>query len=124
LDNSTEKEVMAAIEGLSHQLTVILIAHRLSEYAGKMRSHFSVGSGTGLSRRRSVIRQLTRRLGELSERRVGQIRQLSVPQLEALAEYLLDFRQISDLEAWLKDSQKSNDLKPQVDMQNGNQLDV
>ncbi|WP_244154828.1 hypothetical protein [Cylindrospermopsis raciborskii] len=53
LDNSTEKEVMAAIEGLSHQLTVILIAHRLSEYAGKMRSHFSVGSGTGLSRRRS-----------------------------------------------------------------------
>ncbi|WP_258007390.1 DUF4351 domain-containing protein [Cylindrospermopsis raciborskii] len=28
-----------------------------------------------------VIRQLTRRLGELSERRVGQIRQLSVPQL-------------------------------------------
>nr|WP_244154793.1 hypothetical protein [Cylindrospermopsis raciborskii] len=28
-----------------------------------MRSHFSVGSGTGLSRRRSVIRQLTRRLG-------------------------------------------------------------
>ncbi|PNJ93116.1 hypothetical protein CEP14_14085 [Cylindrospermopsis raciborskii C04] len=71
-----------------------------------------------------VIRQLTRRLGELSERRVGQIRQLSVPQLEAVAEYLLDFRQISDLEAWLKDSQKSNDLKPQVDMQNGNQLDV
>ncbi|WP_141668835.1 DUF4351 domain-containing protein [Cylindrospermopsis raciborskii] len=49
---------------------------------------------------------------------------MSVPQLEALAEYLLDFRQISDLEAWLKDSQKSNDLKPQVDMQNGNQLDV
>ncbi|WP_244154831.1 hypothetical protein [Cylindrospermopsis raciborskii] len=42
---------------------MILIAHRLSEYAGKMRSHFSVGSGTGLSRRRSVIRQLTRRLG-------------------------------------------------------------
>ncbi|WP_239641457.1 DUF4351 domain-containing protein [Cylindrospermopsis raciborskii] len=89
-----------------------------------MRSHFSGGSGTGLSRRRSVIRQLTRRLGELSERRVGQIRQLSVPQLEALAESLLDFRDISDLEAWLKDSQKSNDLKPQVDIQNGNQLDV
>ncbi|EFA69585.1 hypothetical protein CEP10_08770 [Cylindrospermopsis raciborskii S07] len=67
-----------------------------------------------------MIRQLTRRLGELSERRVGQIRQLSVPQLEAL----LDFRDISDLEAWLKDAEKSNDLKPQVDIQNGNQLDV
>ncbi|MGF1522998.1 MAG: ABC transporter ATP-binding protein [Leptolyngbyaceae cyanobacterium] len=30
LDNSTEKEVMTAINGLSHQLTIILIAHRLS----------------------------------------------------------------------------------------------
>ena len=30
LDNDTEREVMAAIEGLSHQLTVILIAHRLT----------------------------------------------------------------------------------------------
>jgi ATP-binding cassette subfamily B protein len=30
LDNATEKEVMSAIEGLSHQFTIILIAHRLS----------------------------------------------------------------------------------------------
>ena len=30
LDNATEKEVMSAIDGLSHQFTVILIAHRLS----------------------------------------------------------------------------------------------
>jgi ATP-binding cassette, subfamily B, bacterial PglK len=30
LDNETEREVMAAIEGLSHQFTIILIAHRLS----------------------------------------------------------------------------------------------
>jgi ATP-binding cassette subfamily B protein len=30
LDNATEQEVMAAIDGLSHQLTVVLIAHRLS----------------------------------------------------------------------------------------------
>ena len=30
LDNRTEQEVMASIEGLSHQLTIILIAHRLS----------------------------------------------------------------------------------------------
>lgn len=30
LDNATEKEVMAAIEGLSDELTIILIAHRLS----------------------------------------------------------------------------------------------
>ena len=30
LDSSTEKEVMAAINGLSHHLTIVLIAHRLS----------------------------------------------------------------------------------------------
>lgn len=30
LDNNTEKEVMDAIEGLSHHLTIVLIAHRLS----------------------------------------------------------------------------------------------
>ncbi|BAQ64493.1 ABC transporter ATP-binding protein [Geminocystis sp. NIES-3709] len=30
LDNATEREVMAAIESLSHQFTIILIAHRLS----------------------------------------------------------------------------------------------
>ncbi|MEL6554039.1 MAG: ABC transporter ATP-binding protein [Cyanobacteria bacterium J06621_11] len=30
LDNQTEKEVMAAVEQLSHHLTIILIAHRLS----------------------------------------------------------------------------------------------
>jgi ATP-binding cassette subfamily B protein len=30
LDNATEREVMAAIEGLSGEFTIILIAHRLS----------------------------------------------------------------------------------------------
>ena len=30
LDNATERDVMAEIEGLSHQVTVILIAHRLT----------------------------------------------------------------------------------------------
>ena len=30
LDNHTEAEVMAAIEGLNHQITVVMIAHRLS----------------------------------------------------------------------------------------------
>ncbi|WP_244154797.1 DUF4351 domain-containing protein [Cylindrospermopsis raciborskii] len=124
LDNSTEKEVMAAIEGLSHQLTVILIAHRLSTLE-KCDRIFQLDQGQVCQEGdRMVIRQLTRRLGELSEQRLGQIRQLSVPQLEALAESLLDFRDISDLEAWLKDAEKSNDLKPQVDIQNGNQLDV
>ncbi len=42
---------------------------------------------------------------------MGQIRQLSVPQLEALAESLLDFRQISDLEE-LKKYIERREVKP------------
>ncbi|OBU74741.1 hypothetical protein [Cylindrospermopsis raciborskii] len=45
LDNSTEKEVMAAIEGLSHQLTVILIAHRLRSTLEKCDRIFQLDQG-------------------------------------------------------------------------------
>jgi heme oxygenase len=50
-----------------------------------------------------VIRQLKRRLGELSEAQVARIQQLSVPQLEDLGEALLDFTEIGDLERFLLD---------------------
>lgn len=52
--------------------------------------------------RNLVLRQLTRRFGELSENQVGQIRQLSVEQLEVLAEALLDFSEIADLDDFLE----------------------
>jgi heme oxygenase len=48
-----------------------------------------------------VLRQLRRRLGELSEAQLAQIRQLSIPQLENLGEALLDFTDITDLENFL-----------------------
>ncbi|UJL33109.1 DUF4351 domain-containing protein [Cylindrospermopsis raciborskii Cr2010] len=38
---------------------------------------------------------------------VERINRLSLEQLEAMGESLLDFRKISDLEAWLKDAEKS-----------------
>ncbi|MEX0271450.1 DUF4351 domain-containing protein [Leptolyngbyaceae cyanobacterium UHCC 1019] len=48
-----------------------------------------------------ILRLLTRRVGGLSEPMRSQIEQLSVPQLEALGEALLDFSSMADLENWL-----------------------
>ena len=48
-----------------------------------------------------TLRQLRRRCGGLSATQETRIRALPLPQLEALAEALLDFRGVLDLEAWL-----------------------
>ena len=49
-----------------------------------------------------VLRQLTRRFGELEPSVVEEIRGLSLPEVEALAEALLEFSQMADLENWLQ----------------------
>ncbi len=49
-----------------------------------------------------VLRLLHRRFGELSPTLEQQIRRLSVEQLEALAEELLDFSTVEELENWLQ----------------------
>ncbi|QNP29930.1 DUF4351 domain-containing protein [Cylindrospermopsis curvispora] len=74
--------------------------------------------------RKIILLLLNHKFDGIESPVVERINRLSLEQLEAMGESLLDFRQISDLEAWLKDAEKSNDLKPQVDIQNGNQLDV
>jgi hypothetical protein len=48
-----------------------------------------------------IIRQLTRRFGNLNSNQVKKVRSLSLPQLESLGEALLDFNNLSDLENWL-----------------------
>ncbi|NMG60798.1 DUF4351 domain-containing protein [Geitlerinema sp. P-1104] len=48
-----------------------------------------------------LLRQLTRRCGELSEEQRQRVRDLSAPQREALAEALLEFRGMEDFQAWL-----------------------
>lgn len=48
-----------------------------------------------------VLRQLRKRLGYLDAESEGRIGQLSVEQLEELAEALLDFTSPSDLVSWL-----------------------
>ncbi|WP_237270018.1 DUF4351 domain-containing protein [Synechocystis sp. CACIAM 05] len=48
-----------------------------------------------------IVRLLTRRLGELSNEQIGQIRELPIPQLDELGEALLDFTTVADLEQFL-----------------------
>ena len=51
-----------------------------------------------------IMRQLRRRIGEIAAELQDQIRELSVMQLEDLAEALLDFEAQTDLVAWLQRS--------------------
>ena len=48
-----------------------------------------------------VIRQLTKRFGEISEKTRSSISTLSLPVLEELSEALLDFTSLTDLQTWL-----------------------
>ena len=49
-----------------------------------------------------VVRQLTRRLGTIPPEVRNLIQALPLPQLENLAEALLDFTNVNDLVAWLE----------------------
>ena len=49
-----------------------------------------------------IVRQLTRRFNEVEPSLIERVRELSIEQLETLAEALLDFSQISDLVTWLE----------------------
>lgn len=57
------------------------------------------GEQTGETR--LVLRQLTRRIGDVPPEVRSQIQALSLTQLELLGEALLDFTLLSDLESWL-----------------------
>ena len=48
-----------------------------------------------------VLRLLRRRFGEIPQNLSEQIRELSVEQIENLAEALLDFESLADLVSWL-----------------------
>jgi predicted transposase YdaD len=56
--------------------------------------------GREMEGRSLVLRQLTRRVGELPQEVRQRIETLSLEQLENLGEALLDFQGMADLEAW------------------------
>jgi hypothetical protein len=49
-----------------------------------------------------ILRQLDRRLGTISPENQSRIRQLSLEQLENLADAVLDFTSAAELTAWLQ----------------------
>jgi predicted transposase YdaD len=49
-----------------------------------------------------ILRQLTRRIGEVAPEMRLQVQALSLAQLEALGEALLDFSETADLDEWLR----------------------
>jgi len=62
-----------------------------------------VGEQRGEQRQRSLIlRQLNRRVGEVPESAQQRVERLTIAQLEALGEALLDFEQLADLLRWLE----------------------
>jgi predicted transposase YdaD len=61
-----------------------------------------------------VLKQLTRKLGEIPSNVRSQVESLSVEQLEALGEALLDFANLDDLMNWLRSASTTK-----VDRTNG-----
>jgi predicted transposase YdaD len=59
-----------------------------------------------------VMRQLARRVGELSPKQRSLIQSLSLAQLESLSEALLDFSSLADLDAWLQSQNTSTEESP------------
>lgn len=63
---------------------------------------------TGMQRGKqdTILRQLKRRIGSISPQLQAQIQNLSIEQLDALSEVLLDFTTTADLTVWLQSQQK------------------
>jgi predicted transposase/invertase (TIGR01784 family) len=59
-----------------------------------------------------VMRQLARRIGEVSSEQRSQIQALSLTQLESLGEALLDFSNSAELEEWLRSQSISTGESP------------
>jgi predicted transposase YdaD len=51
-----------------------------------------------------ILRQLTRRIGNVTPELTAKVQTLSLPQFEALGETLLDFSEPIDLINWLKEN--------------------
>ncbi|KAB8331523.1 DUF4351 domain-containing protein [Scytonema tolypothrichoides VB-61278] len=62
----------------------------------------AIQEGNKQGEQRLIIRQLNRRFGEIDLSLIERVRELSIEQLEALGEALLDFSALTDLEAWLR----------------------
>jgi Domain of unknown function (DUF4351) len=91
-----EREFWGELQGFEEERKVTYVTN--AERFG-----FERGIEQGLQHERSLIlRLLTRRIGTIAPNIDTQIAALSVAQLEALGEALLDFSSSADLDEWLK----------------------
>lgn len=60
-----------------------------------------LAEGRTVGERELVIKQLTRKIGNLSPELMAKVNNLNLKGLEALGEALLDFQTMADLENWL-----------------------
>ena len=78
---------------------VLLIGRHEGEQIGRREGE---QFGLQIGEAKMVIRQLTRRCGNLTPTQMQKVRSLSLPELESLGEALLDFQNVSDLENWFR----------------------
>ncbi len=102
--NSQEKQVfeseLGKIEATQREGVMEIVTSWMRE---GMEQGMERGMERGAERERAlVLRQLTRRVGEIPTSFRSPLDLLSLEQLEVLGEALLDFTTIADLEAWLQ----------------------
>jgi len=79
-------------------MTYITTGERIGYERGKLEGKQEQGQAL-------IVRQLERRVGQLSEQVQTNLKSLSLSQLENLGEALLDFTRLEDLNNWLKNNQ-------------------
>jgi hypothetical protein len=82
-----------------HKVTYVTNAERFGFERGIQEGR---QEGRADGERSLILRQISRRIGQITPTTETQIRSLSLIQLEELGEALLDFSSLSDLEAWLQ----------------------
>ncbi|MCY7273199.1 MAG: DUF4351 domain-containing protein, partial [Phormidesmis sp. CAN_BIN44] len=95
---------VGGIEDFSGQEALMALSEAFLEWEQATQQR-AEAKGIEQGQRSLLLRQLTRRVGEVPEATRSQIDALSLIQLESLGEALLDFSNLADLEAWLAEQE-------------------
>ncbi len=95
---------VGGIEDFSGQEALMALSEAFLEWEQATQQR-AEAKGIEQGQRSLLLRQLTRRVGEVPEATRSQIDALSLIQLESLGEALLDFSNLTDLEAWLAEQE-------------------
>lgn len=106
LDSDVVRQIMrwdmAVLRESPWYQQILQEGERLGEQRGRQ-------EGRQEESRSLILKQLTRRVGALSPEMTAQVQALSLEQLEALGEALLDFTQMEELANWLEETTQSPD---------------